>query len=87
MWIDTTVEMVLWTLFIIFLFMSYGIESEQRVRESWLMSLKNPKAVSVAELKAFNEKESADCNKKKNRWFWGSWIILGLLLIVHYSSS
>ena len=86
MWIDTPLEGILWTLFIVAMFMALGIESEQRVRDSWLMSLKNPKAVSVEEVKAFNEKESADCHKKKNRWFWGGWIILGLLLFVHYSA-
>ena len=86
MWIDTTIELTLWTLFIACFFMALGIESEQRVRDSWLMSLKHPKNVSPQELIKFNEKESADCHKKKNRWFWGGFIILGLLLLVHYSA-
>lgn len=86
MWIDTPLEGILWTLFIVGMFMALGIESEQRVRDSWLMSLKNPKAVSTEELIKFNEKESADCHKKKNRWFWSSWILLAILLLVHFTS-
>jgi hypothetical protein len=61
MWIDTPLEGILWTLFIVCFFMALGIESEQRVRDSWLMSLKHPKNVSPQELIKFNEKESADC--------------------------
>ena len=86
MWIDTPLEGILWTLFIVCFLVVFGIESEQRVRNSWLMSLKHRKNVSPQELIKFIEKESADCHKKKNRWSWGGWIVLGLLLLIYYSA-
>ena len=86
MWIDTPLEGILWTLFIVAMFMGLGIESEHKVRQSWLMSLKHPKSVPVNELIAFMEKEVEDCRKKKNRWFWSSWISLAVLVLVHYTS-
>lgn len=86
MWINTPLEGVLALLFVFSMMFAVGIQSEQRVRESWLVSLKHKKwAPSESEIKANLEVQIADCNKKKDRWFWFTIILLVIMCIVEYS--
>ena len=68
-WIDTPLELFLViAMFISFTF-AIGIESEQRVRESWLMSLTHKGYVTESELKKNQKEQIADCEKKKKLYF------------------
>ncbi|MDA9868737.1 hypothetical protein N9D67_02670 [Gammaproteobacteria bacterium] len=70
MWVDTPLEgFLVISLFISFVF-AIGIESEQRVRESWLMSITHKGYVSEAELKNSLKEHIEDCRKKKTRFFY-----------------
>ena len=81
MWIDTPFEGIMWGLFVMSFLFALGIESEKRVRESWLASLNYKKHVNESELKQNLKANIADCSKKSTRWFIFAIVIMIVLLI------